>query len=130
MIHRPSKDHGNADALSCLMYTWNRGSTQKDEIVAFAIENEALVTGMEDSPPSIQNHLTEAPATSMEDPPPSTQSHLMIKTITDTAAIVQDIDQVKETKEKESTSTPEPPITDNNNNELQAPTTSSPSKTN
>ena len=86
--------------------------------------------GTEDTPPSTQSHPTEAPATSTEDPPPSTQSHSMIGTITDTAAIVQDTDQVEETKEKEPTPAPEPPVTDNDSNKLQVPTASPSSRTN
>ena len=72
----------------------------------------------------------ETLATSTEKLLLSIQSYLIVGIITDTASIIQDItDQIEETKEKKLILTSEPSITDNDNDELQVPTTSSLSKT-
>ena len=48
VIHRPGKDHRNADALSCLMCTWNHSKAQEDKVVTFAVKEEASATQVKD----------------------------------------------------------------------------------
>ena len=44
VIHRPGKDHRNADAMSHLMCMWDRSETQEGEIVTLAVEEEVPAT--------------------------------------------------------------------------------------
>ena len=48
VIHHPGKEHGNADALSQLMCTWDRSETLEGETITLTVEEETLTTPIKD----------------------------------------------------------------------------------